>query len=199
MVLLKFFLEMRIREYLDNTEIIYAENTEKGKENVELYPLKKIPLGYVKLDELFPVGTRTIIRTMQGDMEITVEEGIVLLIGLKSDIYVLDKEEFEGDYQILEEPYEEENAEYKPTIKSVSDSKMLQLLEHAGNCIAKETIMVRAKRLERKTKLFTQYNDNNYLTGKIGDYLTIRGKNLQELHIIDGELFTNHYCRIEEK
>ena len=195
----KFFLEMRIREYLDNTEIIYAENTEKGKENVELYPLKKIPLGYVKLDELFPVGTRTIIRTMQGDMEITVEEGIVLLIGLKSDIYVWDKEEFEGDYQILEEPYEEENAEYKPTIKSVSDSKMLQLLEHAGNCIAKETIMVRAKRLERKTKLFTQYNDNNYLTGKIGDYLTIRGKNLQELHIIDGELFTNHYCRIEEK
>lgn len=190
----KFFLEMRIREYLDNTEIIYAEKFEKEKEKFELFPLKKIPMGYVKLDELFPIGTRTIIRTMQGDMEITVEEGIVLLIGMKSDIYVLTGEEFEADYRIMEEPYEEENAEYKPTIKSVSDSKMLQLLEHAGNCIAKDTIMVRAKRLERKTKLFTQYNDNNYLTGKVGDYLTVRGKNLQELHIIEGDVFTKFYC-----
>ena len=165
----------------------------------ELFPLKKIPMGYVKLDELFPIGTKTIIRTMQGDMEITVEEGIVLLIGMKSEIYVLTGEEFEADYRIMEEPYEEENAEYKPTIKSVSDSKMLQLLEHAGNCIAKDTIMVRAKRLDRKTKLFTQYNDNNYLTGKVGDYLTVRGKNLQELHIIEGDVFTKFYCDLEIK
>lgn len=195
----KFFLEMRIREYLDNTEIIYADKFEKAKENVKLYPLKKIPMGYVKLDELFPVGTRTIIRTMQGDMEVTVEQGIVLLIGLKSDIYVLSGEEFEEDYCILEEPYEEENAEYKPTIKSVSDSRMLQLLEYAGNCIAKKTIMVHAMCLERKTKLFTQYNDNNYLTGQLGDYLTMHGKDLQELHIIDGEFFTKYYCDLDEK
>ena len=72
------------------------------------------------------------------------------------------------------------------------------MLEYAGNCIAKKTIMVRAKRLERKTKLFTQYNDNNYLTGKVGDYLTIRGKDLQELHIINGEVFTKYYCDVEE-
>ncbi len=193
----KFFLEMRMREYFDSTEIIDAENFLMEKENVKQYPLKKIPMGYVKLDQLFPVGMRTIIRTMQGDMEIVVEEGVVLLIGVKSDIYVLSKEEFEEQYRILEEPFLGDIAEYKPTIKSVSDSRVFYLLEHAGNCMAKESIMVHAKKLERKTKLFTRWNDNNYMTGKIGDYLTIRGKNLQELHIIDGEVFTQYYCAIE--
>ena len=36
----------------------------------------------------------------------------------------------------------------------------------------------------KKVKLFTQWNDDNYLTGNVGDYLTIHGKDMQGLDII---------------
>lgn len=190
----KYFLEMRMREYFDGSEIIYADNFLIEKEIIQQYSLKRIPMGYVKLDDMFPVGTHIVIRTIQGDMEMEVRDDIVLLIGVKSEIYVLDKEEFDDQYEILQEPFQVEMPEYKPTIKSVADGKVLDLLEHAGNCMGKETIYVKARCLERKTKLFTQWNDNDYMTGNVGDYLTIRGKNMQDLNIIDGDVFTRYYC-----
>ncbi|MBQ7776389.1 MAG: DHH family phosphoesterase [Lachnospiraceae bacterium] len=193
----KYFLEMRMREYFDNTEIIDVDDFLMHKDNIKPYPLKKIPLGYVVLDELFPVDTKIVIRTIQGDMEMEVQNGVVLLIGIQSEIYVLEKEEFEQQYDILEGSFKPEMTEYMPTIKNMEDGKVVQLMEHAGICISTETISVNAKRLERKTKLFTQWNDEIYMTGKVGDYLTVRGDKGQILNIIDGELFTKYYCDIE--
>ena len=88
--------------------------------------------------------------------------------------------------------------DYMPTIKTVSDGRVLQLMDYAGTCICEKPIYVKAKCLERKTKLFTKWNDENYMTGKVGDYLTVRGEKDDVLTIIDGEMFTGYYCDIKE-
>ncbi len=194
----KFFLEMRIREYLDNTDIIDVDDLLMDQSNMKSYLLKPIPIGYVLLDELFPIHTKVIIRTVRGDMEMVVEEGTVLYVGLQSEIYVSNHAEFQENYQILEEPFRLEMTDYMPTIKTVSDGRVLQLMDYAGTCICEKPIYVKAKCLERKTKLFTKWNDENYMTGKVGDYLTVRGEKDDILTIIDGELFTGYYCDIKE-
>lgn len=194
----KFFLEMRMREYFENTEVIDEDELLSDQEGIQPYPLKCVPLGYVILSDMLPVGTQIVIRTILGDMELKVSDEVVLLVGMKSEIYILTRQEFEDGYQILEEEFIPEITEYKPTIKNMTDGKVIQLLDCAGTCISKSPIMVKAKRLVKKTKLFTKWNDEVYLMGKIGDYLTVRGEKEQLLNIIEGELFEKYYCDIRE-
>lgn len=190
---IKFFLETRIREYFDNSEIIYYDNYHLGVDEVEDYIKKPQQLGYVPLDKLYPINTRLVIRTMTGDMELLVEKGHVLLIGIGGEIYSLKSEEFDEQYLALEEDFHLDGMEYAPTIKNKSDNKITQLLSEAKSCISKKEEHVKAKQLKRITKVFTKTTEDDYLVGKIGDYLVIHGENLQDMNIIKKDLFEKYY------
>ncbi len=189
----KYFLESRMREYFDSSIVIDADEDIVEESSLQTYTLKPTKLGFVRADELFEAGTKMTIRTISGDMEVYVRCGMVLLVGVKGEIYILDGDEFERDYQILEETFSLDESEYEPTIKNNRDTRNLYLLEEVGACIAKKSIPVKAKCLDRKIKLFTQWNDNEYLVGNVGDYMVVRGKDMHELNIIKKEIFTQFY------
>ncbi len=189
----KYFLESRMKEYFDSSVVIDADEDIIDEKSLETYTLKPNKLGYVNVDELFEVGTKIIIRTISGDMEVFVRCGMVLLIGVKGEIYILDGDQFEEEYQILNEKFHLQTDEYEPTVKNNRDNRNLYLLEIAGCCICKMPVRVKARCLDRKIKLFTHWNDNEYQVGNVGDYLVVRGKDMHELNIIDKELFDNYY------
>lgn len=190
---IKFFLEHRIREYFDNSDIVYASKEMPNEDKLQTYALKQVKLGYIKPCDLFPIGTKIIVRTMHGDMDMEVKQGMIMLIGVKGDIYILGEKDFNARYMVLDERLQQDMAEYKPTIKNNTDSRILYLLEIARTCMAKTNIEVKAKYLERKTKLFTRWNEDEYITGNKGDYLIIHGNEEKELDIMDGKLFTQYY------
>jgi phosphoglycolate phosphatase len=130
---------------------------------------------------------------MKEDMNLLVETGKVLLIGVEGEITTLSGEDFEEQYLKLEEFFQLDALEYSPTIKNDKDNRIIQLLSVAKTCISRKEEIVKAKILEQKTKLFTSKSEDDYLLGNVGDYLVVRPENPQDMNIIKKELFESYY------
>jgi phosphoglycolate phosphatase len=192
---IKFFLETRIREYFDHSEIIYYDKYRPESDKLQDYVQKPQELGYVQLDALYKTGTKLVVRTMNGDMDLVVEPGVVLLIGMDGEITAIPGRVFIEQYLTLEEFFQLDGIEYAPTIKNNMDNKILQLLSEAKTCISKKEEVVQAKKLEQKTKLFTKLSEDDYLIGNAGDYLVIRPEEPQDMNIVKKERFESDYVK----
>ncbi len=190
---IKFFLETRIREHFDHTEIIYYDKYRAEEAEFRIYAQKPQELGYVQLDTVYEKGTQIVVRTMKGDMDLQVESGKVLLISAEGEITSLYGEDFEQQYLRLEEFFQLDGVEYSPTIKNNKDNRIIQLLSVAKTCISRKEEIVKAKILQQKTKLFTKKSEDDYLIGNVGDYLVVRPENPQDMNIIKKELFESYY------
>lgn len=190
---IKFFLENRIKKYFNDSEIVYYDKYQMDETGLQEYRQKPQEMGFVQLDAVYPVGTNLVIRTMNGDMELTVTPGRILLIGMEGEITSQSSTVFEEQYLKLEEYFHLDGIEYSPIIRNKSDNQIVQLVSLAKVCISKKEEVVKAKCLERKTKLFTQSSEDDYLVGNIGDYLVIRIDNPLDMNIIKQELFENYY------
>lgn len=190
---IKFFLETRIREYFDNTKIIYFDSYDWKMDELKDYVQKPQELGFLQLDRMYGVGDRLVIRTMKGDMELTVEPEQVLLIGVDGQITMMKGSDFDAQYLTLEESFQLKDVEYAPTIKNKLDNRIVPLLNQARACISKQEEHVKARQLTQKTKLFTLVGEDDYQMGKIGDYLTIRAENPSDMSIIKKDLFESYY------
>ena len=193
---IKFFLEKRIREYYGSTEIIYYNNYQTDAYATKDYEMRPRKSGFVRLDELYPVNTIVVVRTLDGDMEVMVRKGNVLLVGMEGDISVLKGDFFKEKYSVVIDEFQYENIEYNPTIKGSGDDKVLFLFEQAKSCIYNEKVHVRARQLERKTKLFSKWNHNDYSIGDVGDYLVIDDLDPQDLQIIKKDVFERYYKEV---
>lgn len=190
---IKFFLETRIMRYFNDSEIVYYNDFRTYEGELREYKQKPQEMGFVQLDSVYPVGTNLVIRTMHGDMELTVKAGRVLLIGHEGEITGLSSETFEEQYLKLEEYFQLDGIEYSPVVRNKADNSIKQLLSMARVCISKKEENVKAKCLQRKTKLFTQSSEDDYLLGNIGDYLVIRVDNPLDMNIIKKEQFESYY------
>lgn len=190
---IKFFLETRIKKYFNESEIVYYDKYQMDATQLREYHQKPQEMGFVQLDTIYPIGTKLVIRTMNGDMELTVEPGRILLIDLEGEITVLRGDVFEEQYLTLEEFFQLDGIEYSPIIRNKADNGIVPLLSVARVCISKSEEVVKAKCLDRKTKLFTQSSEDDYLIGNVGDYLVIRTDNPKDMNIIKKELFESYY------
>jgi len=190
---IKFFLETRIREYFDHSEIIYYDKYHIDEKQIRTYAQKPQELGYVQLDTMYEIGTQLVVRTMKGDMDLQVEQGKILLIDVEGEITSLSGETFEEQYLRLEEFFHIDTVEYSPTIKNNKDNHIIHLLSVVKACISRKEEIVKAKILEQKTKLFTKNSEDDYLVGNVGDYLVLRPDNPKDMNIIKKELFESYY------
>ena len=61
----------------------------------------------------------------------------------------------------------------------------------ARSCVSKGGGYVRAQQLDRPVKLFTRWDNNNYLKGEPGDWLVAQSG--EDLYIVTKELFPRLY------
>lgn len=189
----------RMTEYFDSFELIYAGDYVADVTDMKKYEKNKLPVGYVKLWEIVPVGTPITIRTLEGDIDIVVQEDLIAIIGIKGEVYPNRAEKFSRSYRALEEKYIYEShstAEYLPTIKIRSTGEDLVLTDYARVCIPTGSVSIYAKKLDKGVKVFTAWDKEKYMLGRVGDYLAVRSDDLQDVYVVENAIFGKSYREI---
>ncbi len=196
------YIGNRMTEYFDTSEIIYAKEYEVDVTDMVKYQKIQRPIGYVKADEVLPVGTPITIRTLEGDLDMIVEPDLYILIGIKGEVYPNTKTKFESSYQLLPGEYSLEEctveAEYLPTIKNRITGVATQILSHARKCISSGNTYIYAKPIDKRMKVFAAWDEEKYMLGVPGDYLAVRCDDLHDIYIVENRIFKKTYEMREE-
>ena len=185
----------RMRSYYEDTEILYAGQRIEDVSKLTHYTKKEVRIGYVESDRLAPVGTRIMIRTLEGDVDVEVREDLVILIGVEGEIYPADREKFREGYRDL--PGEEYvcPAEYAPRVTDIVTGNRLSLLPYAKPCMASGGSGIYARELDHRIKVFTAWDPDKYYLGVPGDYLAVRADDPSDIYVIAREIFLKTYVK----
>lgn len=191
------YFSQRMNEYFDNCEIIRAGEYKVDQSKMKDYKNKKIKMGYVKASKVLPIDTPILIRTLEGDIEMVVEEELILLIGVKGEVQPIKVTEFKQCYLTLDgtynvEAFAEENG-YIPTIRNRSDGSVKILTDYAKTCVLNEETHIHAIQLDHMVKVFTIWDTEKYLLGKPGDYLAVRSSNEDDIYVVEKDVFDKTY------
>lgn len=191
------YFNNRMTQYFDSFDLIYAENYQVDLEDMKLYVKRNTPEGYVKASEVMPVGTPINIRTLDGDLELVVEEDLYIMIGIRGEVYPVRREKFERSYRIVEQEYSHgERVEYAPTIKNRMDGRTQILTDYAGVCVSTENVKIYARELTKGVKVFSARDKDRYMLGRPGDYLAARCDDLQDIYVVERDIFEISYDEI---
>lgn len=189
------YLLGRMTSYFDGIQIIYAKDYNIDISQMAAYKKKKIPLGYVQANQVFPVGTRVCIRTLEGDLDVRISEDLYIMIGIRGEVYPNDRAKFERSYDRLDVPYSF-SGEYAPTVKDVLEGSNVSLIPYAKTCVSSGEVHIYAMELDHCVKVFTAWDEEKYMLGKAGDYLAVRTDDLHDIYIIERSIFYKTYEKL---
>lgn len=194
------YFKKRMKEYYNCFEMIYASDYEADLSEFKLYEKVKVPIGYVKADEVVPVGTPIIVRTMEGDTDmIWVTEKDYIMIGVDGEVYPIKEEKFRRSYEKANREYcfEEDviDAQYIPTIRNCLSGENTPITPFAKCCVATGQARIYAKPVDCDVKVFTQWG--KYYLGQPGDYLAVRCDDLHDVYLINNNIFARTYAKCE--
>ncbi len=191
------YFNNRMTQYFDSYDIIHAEDEELDTKGMKQFVKRKSPLGYVKLDELLPVGSPVTIRTQAGDVNLCVENDLYLIIEKTGNVISVYRDTFEADYELLDGEYNVYDylgkPDYIPVVKNRNHRKDILLTDYARACIPGTEEVVYAKILEKGMKVFTLREKHKYQSGKIGDYLLVRCDNAHDIYVVEKSEFEKNY------
>lgn len=195
------YFNNRMMEYFESYNIIYAKNYEANIDEMALYEKMNLPIGYVNAWEVLPVGTPVTVRTLEGDIDLVIEEDLIIMIGISGEVYPNRLEKFNRSYTKLEGEYSYSKCtdkEYIPTIKMSNTGKSLPLVKYAKLCKPSGVVRIYVKPLDKTTKVFTEWDKEKYLLGHEGDMLAVRNDDFHDVYIIDKGIFARSYKKVEE-
>lgn len=216
-VLDRIFLQTMLMEYEEDTiegllkkiteryfadcDCIYAvEFAEKNREwilKMSSYTKKRIPWSYVRTTDFMHIGEKFYLKSIENQSRILLEasDDIYIMIGQRGEIYHIDREKFEKTYEASDEYLDifEKMLSYMPEIQRCEDGEYVSLDESAHLCYPKTYGGIYAIPLVCRTKVFNPYNNGEYFLGQEGDYLAIRKDDLQDIYIIQKNIFYESY------
>ncbi len=191
------YFSARMQQYFEETSVIYAREYEIDIDEMQIYKKKKLLLGYIILSKIFEIGTPITIRTMEGDVDVVVTEDLCIMIGVKGNAYPNSLSNLKRNYQISEEPYQMQT-DYKPVIKNKKNGETCEISDKVKLCVSKDKSEIYAQKLEKRVKIFTEWDDTVYMLGEEGDFIVARKDNLKDIYIVDQETFDLSYEEMEK-
>ena len=197
------FIGSRLAGYFAAYDTIVAGEYIPDTSAMRRYTKKNLPLGYVRLTDLYPEGTDVVVRTLEGDADFVVSPDTYLMIGVQGETYPISREKFEKTY-VEEEgtfafmPAVMTEDFYTPTVKDKEHFVSRELLPHARPCGGSGRNVIHARPLARATKVFTPWYTEGYMYGKPGDYLAARGDDTADVYIIAASIFAISYDPVME-
>ena len=195
-------LSERLEKYLGKRDVIRIGVTPdpSGKWDLSRDPLyAKLPvqMGYVRAAEVYPVGSRIKIRMLEGDHIREVSEDLYLMVGVDLEVYDNKEEYFKSHNDWSEEICDLTPEQLRTVEDAVSgvDVDTAPLAGHIRKCTPKRNL-IRARRLEKFATVFTR-NGHCFL-GREGDYLAAGVERIDDLRIINGDIWTRTYAPAEE-
>ena len=186
------FLLWRMDSYFENIQIIHAKDYSIDISGMAAYKKKKIPLGFVEAEQVFPIGTKVCIRTLEGDLDVQINKDLYIMIGIQGEVYPNDRAKFERSYNRIDAPYVF-TGEYAPVVKDVLEGRNVSLIPYAKTCAPSGEVHIYAAQLDHCVKVFTAWDEEKYMLGKVGDYLAVRTDDLHDIYIIEGSIFHKTY------
>ena len=194
-------LEKITESYFTNCACIYAvEFAEKHRDMIlkmSSYAKKKVPWAYVKTTDILQTGEKFYLKSIENQSRILIEasEDIYIMIGQRGEVYHMNREKFEKTYEESEEYLDifEQMLSYLPEIQKYEEEEYISLDEIAHLCYPKISGGIYAMALDCRTKVFNPYNSGQYFLGQEGDYLAIRKDDLQDIYVIQKDIFHESY------
>lgn len=190
------YFGLRMTEYFDSIDILYAKDYSANLSETSLYKKLPTPVGVVNPSEFLPMGANIIIRSLEKDTEAKVDDDFLILIGINGEVYPIRKKQFEDSYTVSDEPFIYE-ANYSPTIRTNIDDRVFVLERYAKTCIPKDDVYVHGKELDRTVKVFTLWDEEQYVLGNPGDYLVCKQDNPKDIYIIPKKTFDLSYILVK--
>lgn len=191
----EWYIKHRMEEYFDSYDVIIARNTLLDTSSMDRYVKIPCKRGCAKLTDIFPEYTRVSIRTLEGDIDITVNDQLYVMIGIEGEIYPIDARKLKRSYSLANEEYDVD-LEYNPTIKDCASGEKKQILAYARTIIPRnDHSVIFASRIKKTVKIFTMWDEERYYLGNPGDYIACREDDLHDIYIIKERLFDQLYTR----
>lgn len=189
------FFSERIQEYCNSFDIIEAKSYDIDTSDMHSFRKKKLPVGYVIPTDILPINTPITIRTLEGDIDIVISDDTYIMVGIQGEVYVNSREKFSRSYEITGEPYHPETV-YSPTVKNRLNGKMIPLEKFMHACIPTGDVYIKARPLTKAVKIFTQWDEEKYMLGNVGDYIAVRSDDVHDIYIIGASIFDKTYEEI---
>ncbi len=186
------YLLDRMELYYASSRILYAGEHKEDVSKLKKYVKKALKVGFVKSEDIAPVGTLVTIRTLEGDVDVTVDEDTYIVLGIEGEIYPISRKKFMAGYVVSEEPYEFVG-EYAPAVINVTTGERLEILPFARSCVSSRGNEIYARRLDERVKVFTSWDPDKYYLGVPGDYLAVRVDDLSDIYIVASSIFAQSY------
>jgi phosphoglycolate phosphatase len=188
------FIKDRIREYISHYDLIYAGKNDIDFSAMKLYKKLPNPVGFAKSADIVPDGTKITVRTLEGDVDLSANDDIYLMIGIKGEVYPIKKQRFELSYDVPGIHYSPE-LEYVPAIINRFTGERHEILPYAKTCVPNNEKLVRAVQIERAAKVFTQWDTDKYFSGVKGDWLVANEGSFEDCYIVRSDIFEESYVK----
>ena len=146
----------------------------------------------MKAADLAEPGKQIAIRTLEGDVDVTVTEDLYIILNVNGEIYPIRRAKFERSYELSDAPYTYPG-EYPPTVIDNQNGERISLLPFARSCVSVGGDGIYAKEITGRVKVFTAWDPDKYYLGREGDYLAVRLDDLSDIYVIERNIFFKTY------
>ncbi|MCL2053835.1 MAG: DHH family phosphoesterase [Oscillospiraceae bacterium] len=189
------YMERRTEEYFGSYDVIMASDHDLKISEMKKFKKKKRPVYYAKTADIFKKETPLTIRTLEGDAEVESSDDIYLMIGIEGEVYPIKSEKFYRSYRVLDVAHDY-NFEYPPSVINRISTESVKIMGFAKPCISTGDVYIYAAPLTRNTKVFTIWNEDEYMAGRPGDYVAVRADDHHDVYIIRGDIFSGTYGEV---
>lgn len=192
-----FYIVEKIKKHCLEYEISYSKDFSFNIEEFSEYEKKSVQKGYIPSCELFEEDTIFSVRSTKddGEKEIIAAADIYIMVD-EEGAYPIGRKNFENSYTAIDEKYEyADDNNYTP--KAICKNTMESIeINEPFSCVSKPS-RVYAKEIDKPIKLFTKWDENNYETGKIGDFLVCSKEDTNDVYIIKKDKFMQLYKEVK--
>ena len=190
------YIDERMSSYFTDSVIIYAETHEEDISTFSRFVKQEFSVGYVEASKFAKPGRKITIRTLEGDVDVTVERDLYIIIGVDGEIYPCTGTHFRRSYRKQLKPYVFPG-EYPPAVIDVENGERIGLLPFAKSCLTHGGNGVYAKELTHRVKIFTNWDKQKYYLGNVGDFLAVRVDDIRDIYVINRDIFFKTYSPVE--
>ena len=190
------YFRKRAVEYFRLYSIISWQDVNLDTTLMKKYHRRMEEICYVKATDVVKAGTEISLRTQECMIDKVVDENLYFTLERNGLVRVMDKAGFERHFIPREGEVPDHYCrymEYVPTVRNLTDGVSHKLVDYGRVCVPSEDFLLYARPLENYVKVFPEWDKDNYMVGKPGDYLVVRPDDLHDVFIESGEDFKRRF------
>lgn len=194
------YFNNRMTEYFKSYELIFAQKDQVELEEMKTYRRRKEPICYVDLSDIAEPGTAISLRSEMNTFEIQVEKEHYFVVEKSGALCRVPKENFKRYMRPVKQSVPKDyckNMNYIPTVKPDKDNNTYTVADYLKVCIPTEKFCICAKQLSNCVKVFPKWDNERYMRGMPGDYLTVSADEPQNVFVESGNDFLDRFELID--